>query len=456
MQAPLLRLGGGPSIYDVVRSHVTLHGELDDPLLELPDEPPAAPGDARWSPGAIDGVMIHHTSCCASPTTALVPWATHLACAAASCPSEQNLRALHGELARVSPLGYVDDLLTAVCDAEPSGEGLHAVARWLVTASANRRVVKVGIALLGMLGFADDDADVVWTLALHEEFTLFAAIALARNDDRPDETVWQLAQRLHGWGRIHCVEQLATTTDDRIKDWILREGYRNTVMVDYLAWTAATAGRLTAVLRESPDRGQLTAAGEILTALLREGPARDVGAYDDGEEAVSLFLEHLMGEPGTLDDFAAVEAICDFVQDDGAWATDAREGWSPARTRFVAELCTEILHRAHWPELVAEGLRSADRHQFALADSAAASLGIDTFDVHLARIHADPLGCGWMRAWAQADGERAERLAALAREVLPLDVIASGPRDEHGDGLAYAAHRTLGLTLQALGDHPGV
>lgn len=456
MQAALPRLSDGPSIYDVVRCHLTRQGELDDPRLGLPDDAPADAGDVRWLPGAVDGLMVHHTTTCEHAAAAHVPWATQLVVAAAEHPTPDNLRALHGELARVSPIGYVDELLTAVSDAEPSRDGLRAVARWLVTTSANRRAVKVGIALLGMTGFADDDADVVWTLALHEELTLFAAVALARNDDRPDEMLWQLARRLRGWGRIHCVEQLATTQDERIKDWILREGFRNCVMVEYLAWTAAVAGDLVGVLRDDPDRDQLTAAGEILTALLTEGPASDIGTYLDGEEAVGLFLEHLVTSDGTLEDFSAVDAICDFLQDDGQWATAARERWSPTRARILEEFGVAILRRPHWPALVREGLRSDDRREFALADSAAADLGIDTFDVHVARLRRDPLGCGWFRAWAQADAARAVVLADLAREVLPLDEIASGPLDESGLGGAFAAHRALDWSLRALAEHPGL
>ncbi|QAY71369.1 hypothetical protein [Xylanimonas protaetiae] len=456
MQAMLPRLSDGPSIYDVVRSHLTRTGELDDPLLDLPDDALVAPGAVRWAPGAVDGVMTHHTSGCDGVAAAQVPCTTRLVVDAAADPSERNLRALHVELSRVSPLGYVDDLLGAVAGAEPSPEGLHAVARWLVTTSPHRRAVKIGIALLGMVGFDADDADVVWTLALHEEFTLFASVALARNDDKPDEMLWQLARRLHGWGRIHCVERLATVDDDRIKDWLLRDGFRNTVMVEYLAWTAATAGDLVGVLRADPDREQLTAAGEILTALLSEGPTSDIGTYDDGEEAVGLFVEHLVADDGTLDDFAAVEAIYDFLQDDGAWATAARARWSPVRARIVEEFCTDILRRDHWPALVAEGLRSDDRRVFARADSAAAELGIDTFDVHVARIVRDPLGCSWFRAWAQADTMRAELLASLTRDLLPLDELTGGGLDARCASGAPAAHRALEWSLQALGEHPGV
>ena len=40
------------------------------------------------------------------------------------------------------------------------------------------------------------------------------------------------------------VERLADTQAHDIKRWLVREGYRNTIMYEYLAYTCATAGAL--------------------------------------------------------------------------------------------------------------------------------------------------------------------------------------------------------------------
>src|SRR5262249_26252159 len=59
-------------------------------------------------------------------------------------------------------------------------------------------------------------------------------------------------------------------------------------------------------------------------------------------------------------------------------------------------------------------------------------------------------------AWRQADTERALRLAGLARDLLPLDDIATGPADELGLGAPWRAHSALDWTLQELRHHPGI
>ena len=41
--------------------------------------------------------------------------------------------------------------------------------------------------------------------------------------------IWNLAKRVHGWGRIHAIEQLEPETND-IRRWLLTDGVRNEVM----------------------------------------------------------------------------------------------------------------------------------------------------------------------------------------------------------------------------------
>jgi hypothetical protein len=91
-----------------------------------------------------------------------------------------------------------------------------------------------------------------------------------------ERQLWELAKSVDGWGRIACVERLSKTTDPEIRDWILRTGYRNSIMTEYLAYIAATTGGLVAALRGADvDRDLLTAAGMITTGCA--GPASSPG-----------------------------------------------------------------------------------------------------------------------------------------------------------------------------------
>ena len=128
-------------------------------------------------------------------------------------------------------------------------ERLYELSHSFVTESPDREPVKFGIAILGLFR-QPADQELFQTLGRHDEFTLFCAVAIANSSEDHDESLWTLARNVNGWGRIHVVERLARTENPAIKNWLLREGFRNSVMYEYLAATcqaAEAAGR--------PERG---------------------------------------------------------------------------------------------------------------------------------------------------------------------------------------------------------
>jgi hypothetical protein len=347
-------------------------------------------------------------------------------------------------------------MIQRLVELQPDSSALRAVARWLATTAPDRGAVKVGIALLGVTGVGDA-LDVVRTLGAHDEFTLYVAVALTNGLADPESELWALASAVDGWGRIHCVERLRDTQDPQIRSWILREGFRNSITYEYTAYIAATTGGLLdALRRRDVDRELLTAAGEILEALVQGGPAEDLGDYDSGADAVEAFLVLMSRRAETLGDFLAVAAIRSYLSAETGWESRSRIGWTTTRRQAFEATCDEILQRDEWHDRIAVGLLSTAPAEFWRAEQAARHRGIDTFDIHIARIEEEPLGGAWFHAWRQADRERAERLADLARDLLPLERIATGPADELGMGPVWRPHSALDWTLQALRDHVGV
>ena len=58
-------------------------------------------------------------------------------------------------------------------------------------------------------------------------------------------------------------------------------------------------------------------------------------------------------------------------------------------------------------------------------------------------------------AMRQAGAATIDDPLALAKDLLPLTVIATGPAVEAGLGQPYAAHKCLGFVVQDLGKWPG-
>ena len=443
-----------PSIYDYIRSHLDPAGRLGQPGLSLPDEAKVMSGEVRWVAGAMDGAFGHYGARGPAEDRAAVVAA--LLVKACERPSKRNLAKLYRAVSDDGVLDFVDRMIEKLGESQPDRARLHALGRWLATTGSDRGAVKVGIAILGVTGL-DADVDVVRALGAHDEFTLFAAVAFSNGLAEPESELWSLASAVDGWGRIQCVERLRDTQDPQIRAWILRQGFRNSVMYEYLAFIAATTGGLLAALEvREPDRELLTAAGEILEALVMGGPAEDLDDYDAGADAVEAFLRHMETRAETLGDYHAVAAIERYLDQEDGWDQRSQRGWTASRREAFGTKCAEILARSQWQDRIAVGLLSDDPTEFWRADQAARRRGIDTFDIHIDKIREDPFGGPWFQAWEQAGRERAELLAELARELLPLEEIGTGPADVLGIGPEWRAHNALDWSLQALRDHEGV
>jgi hypothetical protein len=333
---------------------------------------------------------------------------------------------------------------------------VRRIGLWLATTSPDRAPVKVGLALLGATGL-EGCVDVVRTLGAHDEFTLYAATALRNGLEESDSELWALAASVDGWGRIFCVDRLRNTGDPQIRAWLLREGYKNSIMYEYTAFIAAETGGLLAALEQNPvDRVVLTAAGEILSALIEGGPAEDIGDYADGADAVERYLNLMRSRAESLDDYLAVAAIRDFVGQDEHEAFD-RPGWTVSRREAFHATSLEILGKPHWHDRVADLLMSdTGDDDIWKVRLVARDLGIETFDASFRRIEQDPLGSDWYDAWEDADTDQARRLVELARTRLPLEEVASGSSNALGMGPGFEAHQALDWSLQALGSYPGI
>jgi hypothetical protein len=448
-------LDGRPSLLTFIEQRLDATGRLHDPVCELPDESPRTPGGIGWMAGARDGVMGRHGG--ASETDD--DRAERLAKAilgAARRPRRRPLSDLYAMVSTDDVLSLIDPTIVALAAMKAPTADMAGVGTWLASQSADRGPVKLGLALLGVSGAPD--GRLLHALGAHEEFTLYSAVAFSNAREDPEPDLFELAQRVNGWGRIHCVERLRHTTTPAVARWILVDGFRNAVMNEYLAFIAATTGRLSAALA-APDPGDevLTAASDIIDALISGGPAEDIDDFSDAPKVISTWLHHLENRIERVGDLLTLHSIrCFCDQDD--WAGRLERGdWTGRLHEEIRSKSAALLADPRWVHVAQEGLSSsADTHAFWQAERACRILGIDTFAELLTRIEADPLDGPWFQAWDGADQSRAETLVEHAVRLLDLDGIASGPSTEIGLGPSFRQHTALSWTLQGIRAHPGV
>jgi hypothetical protein len=445
-----------PSLYEHVVARIDpLTGRLRPGSETLPDESPGRrPPWLRWAPGAFDGVGTHHLQWDGSGKARQVADLLVIMVAGADAAAENELY----ELLRADDVvTYYEDALdlaaSRIADPKPQ---LHAYARGLVTRAAHRGPVKLGLALLGAIG---DPADLALaeTLGLHDEFTLYAVEALAGLAPDPQRRIFLLAQKVTGWGRIQAVERLMATQDPHVRRWLLTEGFRNTVLPDYLAYHCAVIGDLAQALR-SPNVDPLLLAGaaDIVRALAQSGPARNFDDYPEAGEVAVRFLELAADRHDALELLLAAYAIKDYVAHDARpHAARAASGWTAAQLERVGRLADRIVSDARWRATIDRALRE-DGAALDAAVLAARRAGIEAFDAHVAQLALGPEDA---RRWEHAfDGVRADRVDWLVQ--LAVDKLlepAPRPRDAALASVisSLRRHPGRGIALVAVGlSHP--
>jgi hypothetical protein len=329
-------------------------------------------------------------------------------------PSPGNLGRLHLLVADDRVLGDVEPLLARAARTPAMAEPARsALARRLATMSPDRGPVRLGIALLG-LSADRRDAEILMTLGRHPVFARAAAVALGRLLPEPERGIarWTLARAHRDYERVDIVRLLAGTDDPAIKGWLLREGFRDVLPEDYLAYDCATAGDLAEALRQgTPDEALLRGAGELICGLIRRPARPRMTDYADGAEAVLLYLGHLASRPAAdLEHAEALQEIARYVAA-GAWEGEfVRYPWRRSVAATIAETAHALLSDPAWPAAIRAGLERED--SFAAAVRVADGFGIDTWDMRFEKLRAG----AWPHhdLFETADPERLERLVGLA------------------------------------------
>ncbi|MBM7769906.1 hypothetical protein JOD54_000110 [Actinokineospora baliensis] len=433
-----------PSIHDHVAGHLDPSGRG---LLPGGDVLPDAQIDHRRGGGLVpwsDGTALtHHPAEVATALPALV----------AAAIADGRHEALYSALCDRDVLAELDQVLSGV-RALGLPDGVRALGRKLATEAEHRAPVKFGIALLG-LGADAADVDVLLRLGRHEEFTVFAAAAVRATQADPEPALLALASGVEGWGRIGVVERFDDTTGPVLREWLLRGGFRNTVLDGYLAHRAATVGGLVPALSAADvDDELLDAATDIICALIEGGPAEDIDDYDEAPVAVSLLVGHLIRRAHSLRHFVATARISEFLSGPG-WDLRYARGWDLARHDTLVRRCRDLMAEPRWRELTLRDLDAAGDRAFHDAAYAAAVLDIDRFPASLRRVRTDASPADWAGLFAQATEERLPAILDIASTVLPLSDLGTGPGDIAGVGARWNDHAVLDVVVTGLREFPG-
>ncbi|MFS8121634.1 hypothetical protein QD336_04355 [Rhizobium sp. BR 250] len=448
--------GSAASIY----THIATHIDPAKPagLLEegyrLPDEPASNPNKISFAPGAMDGVMSHHGV--SKQEDQIVAELYAALKRATENASESNIKSLYLMIKEGFALGVIDPLVERIrLERALDADRLYEIVHWFTTHAAHREPVKFSMALLGLLRGSDETMTFL-TLGRHDEFTLYAAVAIAGNDSYGEIVLWKLAKAVEGWGRIHAVERLVNTVDPEIKGWLIREGYKNVVMYEYLACICARAGDLHIALQAARiDDDLFNSAFEIVDTLILGdgGPAEGLSDYEHGCVVVGALLEHGKDRFDSVSHYSFLSRLRDRLDEHQSGEGKLRHDWSTDAVDQISANVSNLLAKDHWKPAICSALEGGDRQEFWNASRVCQKFGIDPWPYCYARTEAGEEY--WWDLMRSSDVDRIDQVLELGLKCIPLDEIATGPITEMGLGPGYSAHAALDFILQDLEKFPG-
>jgi len=301
-----------PSIFEHVRKHVRpgVVG-LAEGGEDLPDQEMFAAGDLRFAPGALEGLYLRYA---ASADDDAAVARLHAALVDLANRPGPRTRNRVRELFREGDVRLRVDALTSWLGAYPPPEqaALYDELRTIFLTSGHRDEVKYAMALMSTFR-RPDDAELFRLIGRHEEFTLYAAVALSYVARDPVCEWLELLPHVFGWGRTE------------LSNVILREPQPEAVRAQLVrgglgignALTLARGCRLHELLAQPEiDDELLTGARQIVDSLVRGWLDPSVlTEYEKAGEASEHLLRHLRRRTPDLDDFLCVFELRRFLAD---------------------------------------------------------------------------------------------------------------------------------------------
>ncbi len=330
-------------------------------------------------------------------------------------------------------------------------QAIYNAAKKLVLTSGSRDEVKTGILLMAC-GDLDAETEILYNIAKHEEFTLYAAMAFIKSSKHANIHLFNLSKYVSGWGKIELVAYLEGENDE-IKAWLLESGCDNMIEPEYLALVCAEKGDLVNALNGNISPVMYDGICTIMRALAAPaGPCENIDGYADAAKAVLAFLNQSVYMASTVHHLLVLTTVKKYLTDDEReWTLN---DWNEDKKNDCLRLCDKILSHNNWIQVVSSALHCSDDYYEHLARIAAIDIGLDVWEEVFCQLKKSPLNSGLYSFLMDSKDEyRIRKLVDFAEKNLPLSKIASGPSKKLWGA---KEHHCISFLVQKLLDFEGV
>ena len=445
------------SIYQYIADNLDAQGCLKDSVHRLPDEPQDDNENAiKFAPGLIDTLFGAQDT---DDSKVRIKQLNRLIERIAKHGDDvSQLEFYENITANTDAIGIIDAFLQEmIANQLPINPYFFEFAKGLAFQTRHRNSVKFGLALLGLCQ-NQLIVDKIKILGLHDEFTVFATVALTNILEHPTEHLWQLARQVDGWGKIQLVDRLVQMElSEAQEEWLVLEGYKNSIMYEYLAYTCAVKGELHKRLAAPTISNKFfISAGEILSALIMGGPAEDMVDYEHAATTTKHYIHHAQKLTSTIADFLVLKQIQEFlVQIKSDIGNHGKNGWSHEIIDQGLDDIEPLINDSGWEELTRHALRSTDHLVYWNGKQAAKKLNMDIWDVLWQKLLDNPLDFSyWFDVTHDSKPQQADQIIDFGITAFPLKELATGPKDSLGLGENYSRYHAFDSLVTFLENHP--
>ena len=310
---------------------------------------------------------------------------------------------------------------------------LNKYGLYLLTNASRREMVKLGLSFLEL--FVTDKNEEIKRatriIGLSDEFTLFAIYVMAKWKDGNNE-IWQLAKKVHSWGRIHAIE-IIEPVNEEIRKWFLIDGVHNDVMDSYSAlicWNKAGCNEL---IHNIQSKEEYNGIRDIIRGMLNESAVAGLSKIENKEEVILVFLSYARNYADEIEDFETVLEIKEYFEHEN---------------EEIVSLCNEIINTDKCRGLVKEAVKKG--HNIELAEELKIDYRNDLYELMKSSFKDKHFLCSYL----MDDLEYKDKVIDLFHKNLPLNEMKVSPSTTLGLGEKYWKQRALECLLQELNRYP--
>mgnify|MGYP007046729779 CR=1 FL=1 len=389
-----------------------------------------------FADGAMDGIKLYHTQ----PKTVDIEPVCQALLLISQGQEETGKAQLTAALEQHSVIEVIDALHKWIYENHDQLDPgkLSGFAIRSIMTSANPELIKLGLAIMELLNTDKQEAlkKVIRALALCNEFTLYC-LFIMRSWTRGNDEIFDLMQKVHGWGRIHCVNQI-DPANRLIKKWLLDHGCENSVAPAYSALTVAKkCDLIEQIQREDLSAEDWSGITLMMDGLMAEGPVAGISEIEDRETLFAGYLAQTEHFPMTLATVQNLIAIAQYI--------DGEQVKMPE----IKKQCLELLKSSACYVTVSAAMEQGKGFEEAL------KLSIPYEEKAMTWLKQNPVEHCMAARLLMASENACDEILALYADCLPLDTMASGPSDVLGLGKDYQDYHALAAVLQSLKLYPG-